>query len=204
MEIELQTDDGVPTEQAEAARERIAALDSYRGRTPSDGRLTLRGLRSLNGGRFYVAEASVTVDGRQLVARATGDTALAAATSTADEFRRRIRASCEPRVPPSGDDAHMVLPGEWVAWAREARRGWRRQRQTLVRELQFRDFESGIGFLTEIGRRGGDYFRRPEMSISGGHVRLAISNPNRAGITLAELRLAAKVNALVEEFALHH
>lgn len=38
------------------------------------------------------------------------------------------------------------------------------------------------------------------MSISANHVRLRIANPHRDGITLAELRLAAKVNVVVDEF----
>jgi pterin-4a-carbinolamine dehydratase len=191
MLIELQAHEGVPSEQANAARDRIAALEG--NRTAGDGRLTLLGLRSLNGGQFYVAEASATVDGRQLVVRATGDSALAAASSVAEQLSLRIR--------PAGDHARMLLPGDWLAWAREARSGWRWRRNALIRELQFRDFDNGIAFLEEVGRRAADYSRRPDMSISGGRVRLTIANPHHAGITLAELRLAAKVNMVVQELA---
>src|SRR4051794_4680578 len=159
------------------------------GRVPNT--LTVHGLRSLNGGRFYVAEASVTVDGRELVARATGDTGLAAATSAAAQLGLTVR--------PAGDDAHLIVPRDWVQWAREARRGWRWKGDTLVRELQFRDFADGIGFIEEVGNRAEDYSRRPDMSISGGRVQLEIANPHNAGITLAELRLAAKVNTVVEQ-----
>jgi pterin-4a-carbinolamine dehydratase len=53
--------------------------------------------------------------------------------------------------------------------------------------------------MSEVGRRAVDYSRHPDMSIRGGRVKLAIANPHHAGITLAELRLAAKVNAVVEE-----
>jgi pterin-4a-carbinolamine dehydratase len=105
------------------------------------------------------------------------------------------------RIRPAGDDARMLLPGDWLAWAREARCGWRWRRNALIRELRFRDFDNSIAFLEEVGRRGADYSRRPDMAISGGRVRLTIANPNHAGITLAELRVAAKVNMVVQELA---
>jgi hypothetical protein len=160
MLIEVQAHEGVPREQANAARDRIAALEG--NRTAGDGRLTLRGLRSLNGGHFYVAEASATVDGRQLSRERRATAALAAASSVAEQLNLRIR--------PAGDDARMLLPGDWLAWAREARCGWRWRRNALIRELRFRDFDNSIAFLEEVGRRGADYSRRPDMAISGGRV----------------------------------
>jgi pterin-4a-carbinolamine dehydratase len=84
------------------------------------------------------------------------------------------------------------VPGEWLSWARAARRGWDGRGDALVRELTFRDFDEGMRFLAQIARGAQDHKRRPDMSISANHVRLRIANPHRAGITLAELRLAAK------------
>lgn len=84
------------------------------------------------------------------------------------------------------------MPGEWLSWARAARRGWDWRGDALVRELTFRDVDEGMRFLAQVARGAQDYKRRPDMSISANHVRLRIANPHRAGITLAELRLAAK------------
>jgi pterin-4a-carbinolamine dehydratase len=58
---------------------------------------------------------------------------------------------------------------------------------------------AGVHLLELVTRRAEDHKRHPELSIAGNRVRLRIVNPHRAGITLAELRLAAKVNAVIEE-----
>lgn len=42
------------------------------------------------------------------------------------------------------------------------------------------------------------------MSIVSNRVRLTIANPHGAGITLAELRLASKVNAVIDELGVGH
>ena len=80
----------------------------------------------------------------------------------------------------------------------DAQRAWRRDGQTLVRDLSFRDFETAMAFLERIAPRAEDYKRHPDVHISRGNVRFTITNPHRAGITLAELRLAAKVNAAID------
>ena len=93
----------------------------------------------------------------------------------------------------------MLVPRDWFGWAQAARRGWRWEGDTLTRELRFRDFEEGLSLLEEIGWRAEDHKRHPDLSIAGNRLRLRIANPHRAGITLAELRLAAKVNAVIDE-----
>jgi pterin-4a-carbinolamine dehydratase len=96
-------------------------------------------------------------------------------------------------------DERVLVPRAWLAWANSARSGWSWQGDTLVRELRFRDFDDGMRFLEQLGRRAEDHKRHPDISISSNLVRLTIANPHRAGITLAELRLAAKVNAVIDE-----
>jgi pterin-4a-carbinolamine dehydratase len=131
------------------------------------------------------------VDGRRLAAVATGETSLEAAASAADRLGRKVHAvTGDPRI---------LVPKEWLSWARAARTGWHWQGDTLVRELKFRDFDDGMSFLEQIARRAEDYKRRPDMAISANHVRLKVANPHHAGITLAELRLAAKVSQVVDE-----
>ncbi len=96
-------------------------------------------------------------------------------------------------------DGHIIVPRDWIRWADSARRGWSWQGDTLVREFRFRDFDDGMRFLEQVGRHAEDRKRHPDMSISSNRVRLTIANPHHAGITLAELRLAAKVNAVIDE-----
>jgi 4a-hydroxytetrahydrobiopterin dehydratase len=80
--------------------------------------------------------------------------------------------------------------------------GWRRQGATLRRELQMKDFEDALAFVERVAGAAVDYGRRPDMCISeNNHVRLQISNLHHAGFTLAELRLARKVDAILDA---HH
>jgi 4a-hydroxytetrahydrobiopterin dehydratase len=76
--------------------------------------------------------------------------------------------------------------------------GWRRAGDSLVRELEFRDFDQALEFVERVAGSAEDHLRRPDICIVGfNRVRLTIANPNRAGITAAELRLAEKVNAVI-------
>ena len=77
-------------------------------------------------------------------------------------------------------------------------RGWLRQGDALVRDLRFRDFDEAMTVAQRIGERAVDYQRRPDMYIEAGRLRLSIPNRHHAGITLAEIRLAAKVNDVLE------
>jgi pterin-4a-carbinolamine dehydratase len=80
--------------------------------------------------------------------------------------------------------------------------GWRRKGGTLVRELKMKDFEDALRFVERVGAAAVDYERRPDMCISeNNHVRLTISNLHHAGFTVAELRLARKVDAILDA---HH
>jgi 4a-hydroxytetrahydrobiopterin dehydratase len=84
--------------------------------------------------------------------------------------------------------------------AARARRGhgWRRTGATLTRDLTFRDFDAALAFVELIAHEAVDYLRRPDMSISEfNRVRITIANPHHAGLTAAELRLAAKVDAVI-------
>jgi 4a-hydroxytetrahydrobiopterin dehydratase len=76
--------------------------------------------------------------------------------------------------------------------------GWQRRGESLVRELEFRDFSEAIAFLERVAAAAEDHLRRPDMCIlSFNRVRLTIINPHHAGITPAELRLAEKVNQVI-------
>lgn len=98
--------------------------------------------------------------------------------------------------------AAVTLTDREVDQALAGERGWRRQDDELVRELKLRDFDEALGFVERVAQLVNDYGRRPDMCISEfNRVRLMISNLHHAGFTQAEMRLAAKVNAAIEE---HH
>ena len=77
--------------------------------------------------------------------------------------------------------------------------GWRREGDALVRELDFRDFDAALRFAERVAACAVDYGRRPDMCISEfNRVRLSVANLHHAGFTRAELRLLAKVSAIVD------
>lgn len=97
-----------------------------------------------------------------------------------------------------------VAPPPWLSqrhgidWAGFERRGWRRRGQTLERELRFKDLADAHRFIDHVAEHAVDYGRCPDMAIHrSNHVRLVIANPNHAGFTRAEERLAAKVDAVI-------
>jgi 4a-hydroxytetrahydrobiopterin dehydratase len=92
----------------------------------------------------------------------------------------------------------MPLPPSKLKPLLRAQRAWRRDGETLIRDFRFKDFETAMGFLERVVPRAVDWHRHPDVRISRGHVRLTIVNPHHAGITVAELRLAAKVNAAID------
>ena len=75
---------------------------------------------------------------------------------------------------------------------------WDLEGETLVRELTFRDFNEAFGFAGEVAEGAVDWHRRPDMTISRNTLRLAVYNLHHLGITLAERRLVAKVDAVIE------
>jgi 4a-hydroxytetrahydrobiopterin dehydratase len=91
------------------------------------------------------------------------------------------------------------VPAASVPRRRPAPAGWLRVGTSLVRQLSFRDFDQAIAFVQKLAATAEDHFRRPDMCVlEFNHVRLMISNPNHAGLTESELRLAEKVNAVID------
>lgn len=79
--------------------------------------------------------------------------------------------------------------------------GWREHGLELVRDFRFRDFDDALRFVDAIAPKAVDFGRHPDVQISMGDVRFVVRNPHHAGLTEAELRLAAEVDAALEE---HH
>jgi pterin-4a-carbinolamine dehydratase len=79
-----------------------------------------------------------------------------------------------------------------------AENGFKQEGDALVRVIAMRDFDEAFGLVGRIAAAAEDHFRRPDMCISEfNRVRITIANPHHAGITEAETRLAAKVDAVV-------
>jgi pterin-4a-carbinolamine dehydratase len=83
-------------------------------------------------------------------------------------------------------------------------KGWEKHPLELVRELRFRDFGEAWTFVDSIADRAVDFGRRPDVHLQSHPttvLRLVVHNVNHAGLTEAEFRLAAKVEAAIEA---HH
>jgi 4a-hydroxytetrahydrobiopterin dehydratase len=94
----------------------------------------------------------------------------------------------------------MALTDAELDRALDEHHGWHREGDAIVRQVTFRDFPEALGFIERVGQAAVDYDRRPDMCIlENNHVRLSIRNLHHLGFTLAELRLAAKVNAILDE-----
>jgi len=78
---------------------------------------------------------------------------------------------------------------------------WRRGPDRLSRELHFRDYADALSFASVIGRVE-DFGHHPDICItsgSGGRLAVTVRNLNRAGVTEQELRLARKLDAVIDE-----
>ncbi|HLH67281.1 MAG TPA: 4a-hydroxytetrahydrobiopterin dehydratase [Solirubrobacteraceae bacterium] len=78
---------------------------------------------------------------------------------------------------------------------------WVRRPYGLVRQLRFRDFPCALRFASLIGGVD-DFGRHPDICVSGetgGTLRLTLSSPRHSGITEQELRLAARLDAVIAE-----
>ena len=76
---------------------------------------------------------------------------------------------------------------------------WRQIDDVLVRDLMMRDFDEAFRLVSRIATAAQDHFRRPDMCISEfNHLRLSVANLHHAGFTQAELRLLAKVSAVLD------
>jgi pterin-4a-carbinolamine dehydratase len=76
---------------------------------------------------------------------------------------------------------------------------WRLVGDALVRDMTMRDFDEAFALVERIATAAQDHFRRPDLCISEfNRVRITIANLHHAGITDAERRLAAKVDAAID------
>jgi pterin-4a-carbinolamine dehydratase len=75
---------------------------------------------------------------------------------------------------------------------------WDQEGETLVRELTFRDFNEALAFAGELAEGAVDWRRSLDMTITRNTLRVAVHNLHDADITLAERRLVARLDAVIE------
>lgn len=111
LDVELRVGNGVPSRDAELARERIEALGRYVDGPLIGTRLTLR---KTSGVRPYVADASVRFRGRLLAAHATGASAEDAAGEVVERLRRQLRRVVDSEVAQRDEPARIAAALESV------------------------------------------------------------------------------------------
>jgi 4a-hydroxytetrahydrobiopterin dehydratase len=74
---------------------------------------------------------------------------------------------------------------------------WRREEQTIVRDLEFGDFARAIAFVDRVAEVAEAANHHPDILVHGWNkVRLTLSTHSEGGLTLADFALAARVDAL--------
>jgi 4a-hydroxytetrahydrobiopterin dehydratase len=80
----------------------------------------------------------------------------------------------------------------------EARIGgseWRREGETIVRDLQFADFAQAMVFVNRVAELAEQANHHPDMLVHGWNkVRLELSTHSQGGLTDADFALAAEVD----------
>jgi 4a-hydroxytetrahydrobiopterin dehydratase len=74
---------------------------------------------------------------------------------------------------------------------------WRREQQTIVRDLKFDDFAAAIAFVDRVAAVAEAANHHPDILVHGwNRVRLTLSTHSEGGLTLADFALAAQIDAL--------
>jgi pterin-4a-carbinolamine dehydratase len=76
---------------------------------------------------------------------------------------------------------------------------WQVVGERLVREWRFGDFAEAFGLVERLANDVEGVGRRAEICLLGGkRVRVTVANPYHGGVTVAELRTVAQVEATAE------
>jgi ribosome-associated translation inhibitor RaiA len=105
IDVEIHAERDIPRSEVDAARRRLATLDEYVDEPLLSARLTLRHVKA-TADRGFVADATVSLNGRLVAAHTTGRSPVEAADAAAERLRRQVRRTVgadvalrnEPRV----------------------------------------------------------------------------------------------------------
>jgi 4a-hydroxytetrahydrobiopterin dehydratase len=74
---------------------------------------------------------------------------------------------------------------------------WRREEQSIVRDLTFADFAAAIAFVDGVAEAAEAANHHPDILVHGWNkVRLTLSTHSEGGLTEADFALAARLDAL--------
>jgi 4a-hydroxytetrahydrobiopterin dehydratase len=91
-----------------------------------------------------------------------------------------------------------LLEEDQIEAALEARPGWSRRGDEIVRQFEFEDFVGSVGFVDAVVEPAERMGHHPDISISWNKVEVAISTHSEGGLTEADFRLAEEIDGLVQ------
>jgi 4a-hydroxytetrahydrobiopterin dehydratase len=76
--------------------------------------------------------------------------------------------------------------------------GWRQEGETLVRDLEFKDFAGALAFVNRVGEAAEAANHHPDITIHGWNkVRLVLSTHSEGRVTDNDHRLAETIDGLM-------
>jgi 4a-hydroxytetrahydrobiopterin dehydratase len=90
----------------------------------------------------------------------------------------------------------MLLSDEEIERRLGERRGWSREGNAIVRELDRGDFVGSVRFVEAIVDPAEELGHHPDLEISWATVTVRISTHSEGGITAADFELAERIDAL--------
>jgi 4a-hydroxytetrahydrobiopterin dehydratase len=76
-------------------------------------------------------------------------------------------------------------------------KGWRLEGDTLVKDLEFDDFDSAIGFIVRLAPIAKRLDHHPDIYNSYNMVRLSLTTHEEGGLTEKDFELAAQIDQLL-------
>lgn len=74
---------------------------------------------------------------------------------------------------------------------------WRRERDSIVRDLRFEDFAQAMAFVNRVAQAAEAANHHPDMLLHGWNkVRLELSTHSEGGLTQSDFELAARIDRL--------
>jgi 4a-hydroxytetrahydrobiopterin dehydratase len=74
--------------------------------------------------------------------------------------------------------------------------GWRREGDSITRELKFDDFQGSVDFVNRITPPAEEMNHHPDIAISWNKVTLTLSSHSEGGLTENDFELATRIDSL--------
>ncbi|MEA2412503.1 MAG: 4a-hydroxytetrahydrobiopterin dehydratase [Thermoleophilaceae bacterium] len=75
--------------------------------------------------------------------------------------------------------------------------GWRREGDSIARELKFEDFQGSVDFVNRITPPAEEMNHHPDIAISWNEVTLTLSTHSEGGLTQSDFELATRIDSLL-------